>query len=153
VIITKNISVIYMNCAVGIERSEEEEDVREVEVAPKGCVPVSEDVCKSGYKAFSKNITFPENALDSCCRCKEGETCKYCNDPSNCTEEERVLYVTNEDCFGEEEEEEELSVQKSISPSPEIIPEEMSFVEKNKWYILLAVLLLIGLTILLSRFK
>ena len=138
-----------MNCAVGIERSEEEEDVREIEVAPKGCVPVSEDVCKSGYKAFSKNITFPENSLDSCCKCKEGETCKYCNNPSNCTEEEKVLYVTNEDCFGEEEE--ELPVQQPTEPSSKIIPKEKSFIEKNKWYILLAVLLLIGLAILFYR--
>ena len=138
-----------MKCAVGIERSEEEEDVREIEVTPKGCIPVSEDICKSGYKAFSENITFPENALDSCCRCKEGETCKYCNDPSNCTEEEKDLYVTNEDCFGEEEEEEERVVQ-STGPSPEIIPEEKSFIEQNKWYILLGLLLLIGLAILFS---
>jgi LPXTG-motif cell wall-anchored protein len=145
-----------MNCAVGIERSEEEEDIREIEVTPKGCVPVSEDMCKSGYKAFSKNITFPENALDSCCRCKEGETCKYCNDPSNCTEEERVLYVTNEDCFGEEEEEEERVVQTSVQSSessPEITPEEKSFIEQNKWYILLGLLLLIGLAILIYRFR
>ena len=130
-----------MNCAIGIERSEEEEGVREIEVTPKGCVPISEDVCKSGYKAFSENITFPENALDSCCRCKEGETCEYCNDPSNCTEREKDLYVTNEDCFA----------QKSTGPSPEIIPEEMSFFEKNKWYILLLILLVIGLVILFYR--
>ena len=142
-----------MNCAVGIERSEEEEDVREIEVVPKGCIPVSEDVCKSGYKAFSENITFPENALDSCCRCKESETCKYCIDPSNCTEEEKDLYVTGEDCFGEEEEEEQRlqpTVQQPIGPSPEIIPKEMTFIEQNKWYILLGILLLLGLAILFS---
>jgi len=138
-----------MNCAIGIERSEKEEGVREIEVTPKGCVPISEDVCKSGYKAFSENITFPENALDSCCRCKEGETCKYCIDPSNCTEQEKDLYVTNEDCFAEEEEEQRP--QQPIGPSPEIIPEEMSFFEKNKWYILLFILLLIGFVILFYR--
>jgi len=85
-----------MKCAVGAE----DENVPDIEMVPQGCLPVSEDVCKSGFKAVSENITFPDDALDTCCRCKEGETCKYCADPTNCTDREKKIYVTTEDCFG-----------------------------------------------------
>ena len=75
---------------------------RKIEVAPKGCKPVSEDVCASGFMAPSENVTFPENALATCCKCKEGEVCEYCADKNNCTDEEKDKYVTNKDCFSED---------------------------------------------------
>ena len=74
-----------------------------VEVAPQGCKPVSEDVCKSGFMASAEDVTFPENPLDQCCKCKEGAVCSYCANKYACTEEEKDLYVGDEGCFGEPE--------------------------------------------------
>lgn len=104
-----------MKCAVGAE----DENVPDIEVVPQGCLPVSEDVCKSGFKAVSEKITFPKNALDTCCRCKVGETCKYCEDPVNCTEREKNRYVTEEDCFGEK------------APAPGPAPETLEVEKKS----------------------
>ncbi|MBT7400155.1 MAG: hypothetical protein HN774_03210 [Bacteroidetes Order II. Incertae sedis bacterium] len=84
---------------------------RGVEIVPSGCEPVSEDVCKSGFMAPAENVSFPQNALKQCCKCRKGETCALCADPSACTDEEKEKFVGIKDCFGmvepEEEEEEE----------------------------------------------
>jgi hypothetical protein len=101
---------------------------RKIEVTPKGCKPVSEDVCKSGFMAPSENVTFPENALSTCCKCKEGEVCQYCTDKNNCTDEEKNMYVTNEDCFDE---------MTAVGPSPPSAPEPelKDRISSWKWYI------------------
>lgn len=44
-----------------------------IKVSPRGCKPVSVDLCASGYMASQDNVVFPENALDTCCKCKGGE--------------------------------------------------------------------------------
>lgn len=80
-----------MNCSVS---------ARSVEIVPNGCKPVSEDVCKSGFMAPAENVSFPENALKQCCKCRKGETCPLCADPSACTDEEKEKFVGVEDCFG-----------------------------------------------------
>lgn len=73
---------------------------RSVEIVPHGCEPVSEDVCRSGFMAPAENVSFPENALKQCCKCRDGETCPLCADPSACTDEEKEKFVGVEDCFG-----------------------------------------------------
>ena len=80
-----------MNCSVS---------ARSVEIVPHGCKPVSEDVCRSGFMAPAENVSFPENALKQCCKCRDGETCPLCADPSACTDEEKENFVGVEDCFG-----------------------------------------------------
>lgn len=74
-----------------------------IEIAPQGCKPVSEDICKSGFMAAAEDVTFPENPLDQCCMCKEGELCSYCTNKYDCTDEEKELYMADEGCFGESE--------------------------------------------------
>jgi hypothetical protein len=74
--------------------------MRGIEIVPEGCQAVSEDVCKSGYMAPTENVSFPENSLNQCCKCKEGETCPLCKNPEACTESEKEELVTSEDCFG-----------------------------------------------------
>ena len=106
-----------MECAAGTD---------DIKVAPKGCKPVSEDRCASGFMAPADDVTFPEDPLETCCKCKEGQKCKYCLGDV-CTEDEKRKYVTNKDCFAPQatpppEEEEE-------APVP---TEESSFWEKNK---------------------
>lgn len=103
-----------MDCGVDtIETQDETGATRGIEIIPKGCEPVSEDICKSGFMAPTENVSFPEDALEQCCKCKEGETCSYCENPDACTEEEKEAFVTNEDCFA-----------ASIGPSPEEEEEE-----------------------------
>ena len=58
----------------------------------KGCQPVSEDKCKSGFKVLSNDINTPKNALDQCCKCKSGTPCDYCLNPTNCTDDEKLKY-------------------------------------------------------------
>jgi hypothetical protein len=92
-----------MDCGVDtIERQDETGAMRGVEIIPKGCTPVSEDVCKSGFMAPSNNVTFPIDSLEQCCKCKVGESCSYCKNPLACTEDEQRDFVTEEDCFGAE---------------------------------------------------
>lgn len=109
-----------MDCGVDtIETQDETGATRGIEIIPKGCEPVSEDICKSGFMAPAENVSFPEDALEQCCKCKEGETCSYCENPDACTEEEKEAFVTNEDCFvaligpSPEEEEEETKEEDS----------------------------------------
>src|SRR6056300_1760111 len=133
-----------MDCAINPEKSDfksesEYEKIleemgqtgdRKIEVIPKGCKPVSEDICDSGFMAPSENVTFPENAVATCCKCKEGEECEYC---------------TNKDCFTEE---------VVIGPStqePETEPEPENTISKWKWYILAAVILMLGLVFMFIR--
>lgn len=149
-----------MKCAIGSSSSNQTDDSEynkilselgqtsgdKIEIAPKGCEPVSESQCKSGFMAPRENITFPENSLATCCKCKEGEVCTYCVDKSNCTDSEKAVYVTNEGCFGEK---------KVIGPSPADFESESesetSWFMKNKWYILVAIVLLIVLMITIKR--
>ena len=118
---------------------------RKIEVTPKGCKPVSEDVCKSGFMAPSENVTFPENALATCCKCKEGEVCSYCVNKDSCTEEEKAMFVTNLDCFTET---------TSVGPSPPAPEPEPDMTEKLsswKWYILAAIIIILGLIFMFIR--
>ena len=99
-----------MDCSVStVKVTDETGTSRGVEIVPRGCEPVSEDVCKSGFMAPAENVSFPKNALKQCCKCRKGETCALCADPSACTDEEKEKFVGIKDCFGmvEEEEEEE----------------------------------------------
>ena len=101
-----------MDCSVStVKVTDETGTSRGVEIVPSGCEPVSEDVCKSGFMAPAENVSFPQNALKQCCKCRKGETCALCADPSACTDEEKEKFVGIKDCFGmvepEEEEEEE----------------------------------------------
>jgi len=79
----------------------------------KGCQPVSEDQCKSGFKVLSKDINTPKNSLDQCCKCKSGKPCKYCLDSGNCSEDEKPKYVSElSTCYAD------LTGDASTSASP-----------------------------------
>ena len=114
-----------MDCGVNtIETQDETGATRGIEIIPEGCKPVSEDICKSGFGAPADNVSFPENSLRQCCKCKEGENCPLCEDPVSCTDMEKQEFVTSENCFeyvsgstddDEEEEEEEEEEEKSLS--------------------------------------
>lgn len=78
-----------MECAAGTDN---------IKVTPKGCKPVSEDRCASGFMAPADNVTFPKNPLETCCKCKAGEKCAYCLG-NECTDAEKKKYVTDKDCF------------------------------------------------------
>ena len=68
----------------------------------KGCQPVSEDQCKSGFKVLSNDINTPINALDQCCKCKSGTPCDYCLNPTNCTDDEKLKYVSElSNCYSD----------------------------------------------------
>ena len=68
----------------------------------KGCQPVSEDQCKSGFKVLSNDINTPKNALDQCCKCKSGTLCDYCLNPTNCTDDEKLQYVSKlSNCYSD----------------------------------------------------
>ena len=86
---------------------------RSIEIIPEGCRAVSVDVCKSGYMAPANNVTFPDNSMQQCCKCKEGDSCGECSDPNACTTEEKDKYVTTENCFGNNKESTEESTEES----------------------------------------
>lgn len=91
-----------MECSVDTTKQQQEDgSIRGIEIIPEGCYAVSTDVCTSGYMAPAWNVTFPENSLKQCCKCKEGERCPLCDDPDACTDTEKERYVSNENCFGE----------------------------------------------------
>ena len=96
-----------MECAAGTDK---------IKVTPQGCKPVSEDRCASGFMAPAENVTFPKNPLETCCKCKEGESCPYCLG-GQCEDWEKKKYVTDEDCFEKPKEPEK-------KPTPD--PVEMS---------------------------
>jgi hypothetical protein len=89
-----------MDCAIGdIDVQQDDGTMRGVEIIPEGCQPVSDDRCSSGYMAPSDNVSFPLDSLEQCCKCKEGESCKLCEIPEDCTDEEKEEFVTNDNCF------------------------------------------------------
>lgn len=89
-----------MDCSVSTMKVKDDKGVsRGVEIDPSGCEPVSEDLCKSGFMAPADKVSFPENALRQCCKCKSGETCSLCANPSACTDEEKKKYVAVKECF------------------------------------------------------
>jgi hypothetical protein len=120
-----------MECAAGTDK---------IKVAPQGCKPVSEDRCASGFMAPAGNVTFPKNPLETCCKCKEGESCPYCLDEDACTQDEKKRYVTDKDCF-----EKPKPPVKDISQDTKNLEQiiKPSFWKKNIWVIL--VLLGVGL--------
>ena len=68
----------------------------------KGCQPVSEDKCKSGFKVLSNDINTPKKSLDQCCKCKSGTPCDYCLNPTNCTDDEKLQYVSKlSNCYSD----------------------------------------------------
>jgi hypothetical protein len=68
----------------------------------KGCQPVSVDQCKSGFKVLSNDINTPKNSLDQCCKCKSGTPCDYCLNPINCTDKEKLKYVSKlSNCYSD----------------------------------------------------
>ena len=101
-------------------------DSDQILIKEQGCTKVSTDLCKSGYMASSENVEFPVNAIDVCCRCKEGEACPYCIDEVSCTEHELAEFVTgDEQCF-ETQSESESESESEPEPEPEPEPESES---------------------------
>lgn len=92
-----------MECAAGTDA---------IKVTPQGCKPVSVDRCASGFMAPAENVTFPENPLETCCKCKAGETCPYCLG-EQCEDWEKKKYVTDKDCF-------EKPKEPEVDPSPPV---------------------------------
>lgn len=137
-----------MDCGVDtIETQDETGATRGIEIIPKGCEPVSEDICKSGFMAPTENVSFPENALEQCCKCKEGEACPYCENPDACTDEEKRDFITDEDCFA-------TSVGPSSEDVPEPEPEPEEGGDVNIFYIIgmmLFVIIMITVMILFAR--
>ena len=101
-------------------------DSDQILIKEQGCTKVSTDLCKSGYMARGENVEFPVNAIDVCCRCKEGEACPYCIDEVSCTEHELAEFVTgDEQCFetqSEPESEPEPESEAESEPKPEPKP-------------------------------
>lgn len=124
-----------MDCAAGTD---------DIKIVPKGCMPVSEDRCASGFMAPAENVTFPEDPLETCCKCRAGETCPYCLG-ATCTEEEKKKYVTTKDCFGQE-----ATEPPAAGPAPE---PEVSMWDQVKWplYVTVLVVFLISLPVFYQR--
>lgn len=99
-----------MECAAGTDK---------IKVTPQGCKPVSVERCASGFMAPARNVTFPDDPLETCCKCKEGVKCPYCLG-DECKDWEKKKYVTDKDCFElpppveevQEEEEEDVVVEE-----------------------------------------
>jgi hypothetical protein len=126
-----------MDCSVStVKVTDETGASRGVEIVPSGCEPVSEDVCKSGFMAPAENVSFPQNALKQCCKCRKGETCALCADPSACTDEEKEKFVGIKDCFGmvepEEEEEEAEADAESVEVEAESAAETATATAETK---------------------
>lgn len=120
-----------MECAAGTDA---------IKVTPKGCKPVSEDRCASGFMAPAGNVTFPKNPLETCCKCKEGETCAYCLG-EECTDDEKKKYVTDKDCFeppppppAKDLSKDTKNLEKIISPS---------FWRRNSWVALVILMVVL----------
>jgi len=115
-----------MDCSVStVKVTDETGASRGVEIVPSGCEPVSDDVCKSGFMAPAENVSFPQNALKQCCKCRKGETCALCADPSACTDEEKEKFVGIKDCFGMVEPEEEEEEAEADAESVEVEAESV----------------------------
>jgi hypothetical protein len=134
-----------MNCAVNTTKIQQDDGtMRGVEIIPEGCQPVSESECSSGYMAPSNNVTFPGNSLKQCCKCKIGEDCPLCANPSACTEDEKEEFVTDDNCFGQ-------ATGPSTEPSSDTNNSET---DMNTIYIIggaVGVLLLIVTFVLIAR--
>jgi hypothetical protein len=134
---------MYMNCALDSNKVQQDDgSMRGIEIIPEGCHPVSESECSSGYMAPSNNVTFPMNSLKQCCKCKVGQNCPLCANPSACTEDEKQEFVTDENCFGE-------AMGPSVGPSTD---SSSDTTDLNTLYIAIGVgvlLLLLLITIVL----
>ena len=109
-----------MDCSVStLKVTDETGTSRGVEIVPRGCKPVSEDVCKSGFMAPAENVAFPKSGLRQCCKCRDGETCPLCADPSACTDEEKEKFVGVEDCFGKLPPSEETDTEEEAESTAE----------------------------------
>ena len=109
-----------MDCSVStLKVTDETGTSRGVEIVPRGCKPVSEDVCKSGFMAPAENVAFPKSGLRQCCKCRDGETCPLCADPSACTDEEKEKFVGVEDCFGKPPPSEETDTEEEAESTAE----------------------------------
>tara|TARA_B100000405_G_scaffold160883_1_gene112348 strand:- start:27 stop:515 length:489 start_codon:yes stop_codon:yes gene_type:complete len=109
-----------MDCSVStLKVTDETGTSRGVEIVPRGCKPVSEDVCKSGFMAPAENVAFPNSGLRQCCKCRDGETCPLCADPSACTDEEKEKFVGVEDCFGKPPPSEETDTEEEAESTAE----------------------------------
>lgn len=92
--IFSGLNVIMKGCTVA------DQSIFDIDV--KGCQPVSEDKCKSGFKVLSNDINTPKKALDQCCKCKSGTPCDYCLNPTNCTDDEKLQYVSElSNCYSD----------------------------------------------------
>ena len=139
-----------MSCALDSTKVQQDDgSMRGIEITPEGCQAVSEDVCASGYMAPANNVTFPVNSLKQCCKCKEGEACPLCANPSDCTDEEREEFVTVGDCFGN------VILGPSEDPAITESSPKLSESELNASYIVFALILVFLLLLagyfLLSR--
>lgn len=87
-------------------------NLKDNDISPKACNPVSEDVCKSGFMAPADKIILPEGLQEGvCCKCKNGKDCKYCRDEKNCSSELDIemetsdkFITSNSLCFSDSEE-------------------------------------------------
>lgn len=87
-------------------------NLKDNDISPKACNPVSEDVCKSGFMAPADKIILPEGLQEGvCCKCKNGKDCKYCQDEKNCSSELDIELETSDKfitstslCFSDSEE-------------------------------------------------
>lgn len=136
-----------MNCAIDTTKVQQDDGTkRGIEIVPEGCQPVSEDVCSSGYMAPAGNVSFPEDSLKQCCKCKDGEKCPLCEDPDACTEDEKDEFVTSENCFG---------AATGPSPGPSTSDDEEEEEDFTMYWVgagaLIALLFLIFIFVLLSR--
>ena len=96
----------------------------------KGCQPVSEDKCKSGFKVLSNDINTPKNALDQCCKCKSGTPCDYCLNPTNCTDDEKLKYVSElSNCYSDLTDDAPLDVDSNNEDVDDIKEERSDFEE------------------------
>ena len=96
----------------------------------KGCQPVSEDKCKSGFKVLSNDINTPKNALDQCCKCKSGTPCDYCLNPINCTDDEKLQYVSKlSNCYSDLTDDAPLDVDSNNEDVDDIKEERSDFEE------------------------
>ena len=96
----------------------------------KGCQPVSENKCKSGFKVLSNDINTPKNALDQCCKCKSGTPCDYCLNPTNCKDDEKLQYVSKlSNCYSDLTDDASLDVDSNNEDVDDIKEERSDFEE------------------------
>jgi len=120
--IFSGLNIIMKGCTVS------DQSVFDIDV--KGCQPVSEDKCKSGFKVLSNDINTPKNALDQCCKCKSGTPCDYCLNPINCTDDEKLQYVSKlSNCYSDLTDDAPLDVDSNNEDVDDIKEERSDFEE------------------------